>query len=105
MFVRHFHHYGGYGGYGPGFWLLMVGFVLLAVLFVVLIVMTLRASGGHRSATGGGAGAGGVTGAGAVGVTSAGSEAERILAERYARGELDDEEYQRRLRTLREPPG
>jgi putative membrane protein len=27
--------------------------------------------------------------------------AERILAERYARGEIDDDEYRRRLETLR----
>ncbi|MGG2461304.1 SHOCT domain-containing protein [Streptomyces sp. RGM 3693] len=31
--------------------------------------------------------------------------AERILAERYARGEIEDEEYQRRLAVLRSPPG
>ncbi|WP_211266209.1 SHOCT domain-containing protein, partial [Streptomyces catenulae] len=38
--------------------------------------------------------------------------AEQILAERYARGEIDEEEYHRRLTTLRgspsgttEPPG
>ncbi|MCC5475767.1 SHOCT domain-containing protein [Streptomyces sp. NPDC059680] len=30
-----------------------------------------------------------------------GSGAEQILAERYARGEIDDEEYHRRLATLR----
>ncbi|MFI2205564.1 SHOCT domain-containing protein [Streptomyces sp. NPDC020192] len=31
---------------------------------------------------------------------------EQILAERYARGEIDEEEYRRRLATLREsPPG
>ncbi|MEU6091384.1 SHOCT domain-containing protein [Streptomyces sp. NPDC047085] len=29
---------------------------------------------------------------------------EQILAERYARGEIDDEEYHRRLTTLRRPP-
>ena len=28
-------------------------------------------------------------------------DAERILAERYARGEIDDDEYRRRLDTLR----
>ncbi len=40
----------------------------------------------------------------------AGSPAEHILAERYARGEIDEEEYQRRLSVLRggagqPPPG
>ncbi|MFJ8383975.1 SHOCT domain-containing protein [Streptomyces sp. NPDC094438] len=29
--------------------------------------------------------------------------AERLLAERFARGELDDEEYRRQLAVLREP--
>ncbi|MFI0716705.1 SHOCT domain-containing protein [Streptomyces inhibens] len=29
---------------------------------------------------------------------------EQILAERYARGEIDEEEYQRRLATLRGSP-
>jgi putative membrane protein len=29
--------------------------------------------------------------------------AEQILAERYARGEIDDEEYRQRLDTLRRP--
>ncbi|MFI1628217.1 SHOCT domain-containing protein [Streptomyces noursei] len=35
-----------------------------------------------------------------------GRSAEQILAERYARGEIDEGEYQRRLATLRSsPPG
>ncbi|MDH6142252.1 MULTISPECIES: SHOCT domain-containing protein [Kitasatospora] len=98
MFVRHFHHVGGYGGYGPGFWLFVIGFVVLAVLFVVLITTLARGSRVHRSTAAGST-------AGAARAWSTGTaEAERILAERYARGELDDEEYQRRLRTLREPP-
>ncbi|MFG3203823.1 SHOCT domain-containing protein [Streptomyces sp. NPDC048192] len=36
--------------------------------------------------------------------TPPGSGPEQILAERYARGEIDDEEYRRRLATLRESP-
>lgn len=36
--------------------------------------------------------------------TLQGSDPERILAERYARGEIDDEEYHRRLATLRGSP-
>jgi putative membrane protein len=36
--------------------------------------------------------------------TLQGSGPERILAERYARGEIDDEEYHRRLATLRGSP-
>ncbi|MGW2651003.1 SHOCT domain-containing protein [Streptomyces sp. NPDC001393] len=38
--------------------------------------------------------------------TPPGSGPEQILAERYARGEIDEEEYHRRLTTLRgSPPG
>jgi putative membrane protein len=35
--------------------------------------------------------------------TSGQPPAEQILAERYARGEIDDEEYRQRLDTLRRP--
>jgi putative membrane protein len=82
-------------------------------------------SGGDGSPTGGGPGAGGAptgtpTGGPAGGPTGGpggappggpgGSwgppgrtvEAERILGERFARGEIDEEEYQQRLRVLRE---
>lgn len=31
-------------------------------------------------------------------------DAERVLAERFARGEIDDDEYHRRLDTLRSTP-
>ncbi|WUN23714.1 SHOCT domain-containing protein [Streptomyces sp. NBC_00316] len=34
----------------------------------------------------------------------AGSSPEQLLAERFARGEIDEEEYQRRLTTLRASP-
>lgn len=34
------------------------------------------------------------------GSPSSGGDARRLLAERYARGEIDDEEYQRRLEML-----
>ncbi|GAA1985255.1 SHOCT domain-containing protein [Kitasatospora viridis] len=104
MFVRHYHHFGGHVGWGPGFWLFAVGLGLLVVLLVVLIVLALRSRAGHGAhplaAPGGGS-----WGGPAPTARPPGQEAERILAERYARGELDDEEYQRRLRTLREPPG
>ncbi|MFE9423914.1 SHOCT domain-containing protein [Kitasatospora sp. NPDC006697] len=81
-----------------------VGFGLLAVLLVVLIVLVLRAQAARRAEPAAGPPVWGGAGATAVG-RGGSAEAERILAERYAKGELDDEEYQRRLRTLREPPG
>ncbi|WP_330309120.1 MULTISPECIES: SHOCT domain-containing protein [unclassified Streptomyces] len=36
--------------------------------------------------------------------TPAGPSPEQLLAERFARGEIDEEEYQRRLATLRASP-
>ena len=61
------------------FWpmgLMMVGWLVLAVIIVAAVWLTV-ANG--RPATG------------------HGDSARRILAERYARGELDDEKYRRRL--------
>jgi putative membrane protein len=59
------------------FWALLIGAVLL-------LVRSVRRNG--QAAPGGGR-----------------SRAEELLAERYARGEIDDEEYARRLETLRRP--
>lgn len=67
--------------------LMIVGIVLLMVL-----VVRLAAGGTNRPRTGGRNG-GPDTGVGS---------ARRILDERYARGELDTEEYRERLQALRE---
>lgn len=79
-------------GYGSGLGggmifalLMMVGVILLGVVLVRVM------GGGLRS------GDGGTDGPSA---TSPGASARRLLDERYARGELNTEEYQERLRVL-----
>lgn len=66
--------------FGP---LMMIVFVALIVIVVVLLVRWLS---GHRPS----------------GDASSESRALEILKERFARGEIDKEEYEERRRTLRE---
>jgi putative membrane protein len=73
-------HDGAMGGWGP--LMMVVNTMLFVGLVVVAIVIVARLVG--RPA---------VTGPG---------DAETILAQRYARGEIDDEEYRRRLTALRQ---
>lgn len=81
------------GGAGWAGWLAMTGSVLLFWALVAwVLVAVVRRAGGGGAATGGGDAA---SGAGRA-------TAEEILAERYARGELDDEEYRRRREVLRQ---
>jgi putative membrane protein len=63
--------------------LAMVVFGALLISAVVLAVRYLLSSQGSRAAPGAGP-----------------SRAESLLAERFARGEIDDDEYQRKLRLL-----
>ena len=77
------------GGWGWGGWILMT---LVMVLFwaavitaLVLAVRYLTGAGGHRNLG-----------------NSASTRAEDVLAERFARGEIDDDEYRKRLTLLRE---
>lgn len=86
-------HGGGMGSSGMG---LMVLFgVLLVVGVVVLIVVLVRILGGGLRREGSSSG-------GAASSSSADGpvRARQILAERYARGEIDTDEYQTRMRTL-----
>jgi putative membrane protein len=71
------HGMNGWGYLLPG--LLWLGFWLLVVVAVALLVRGTTRSAPDRS----------------------GSAPEQLLAERYARGEIDDEEFRRRLDTLR----
>lgn len=77
----------GHMGWGGGWWMVIWGTLMMAGL-VVLVVWLIRTT---------------VTGDG--GASSRGSEdplssARRILAERYARGELSTDEYRERLDQL-----
>ena len=80
-------------GWGWGGWILMtlvmVAFWGLVITAVVLAIRYLAGGGGHHNRVGGGS-------------APVGSRAEDVLAERYARGEIDDDEYRRRLTLIRE---
>jgi putative membrane protein len=81
--------YGDGWGWGWGGWILMgvvmVVFWAVVITLVVLAVRYLAADRGRPAPP-----------------ASAQSRAEDMLAERFARGEIDDEEYRRRLTLLRE---
>ncbi|WP_347232728.1 SHOCT domain-containing protein [Streptomyces sp. CT34] len=70
----------------------MILFLALVVLVAILVFRALAHLGRH-----GGEHAGWHTGP----QPPVGPTAEQILADRYARGEIEDEEYQRRLALLR----
>lgn len=91
-------HDGGWGwGWGGGGWffmvVVMVLFWALIIVGVVALVRYLTAS--HHGRPGGSPPASG-------GPWGGNRRAEDLLAERFARGEIDEDEYQRRLTVLRE---
>ena len=63
-------------------WLMGIGWILVVTLLVVLVVVLVRHDA-PREGTGR-------------------SSAESLLSERFARGEIDEDEYRRRRRALRE---
>ncbi len=83
------HH--GYGAWGWGSWILtavaLTLFFALVITAIVALVRYLGGTGGHRPAAQG---------------ALPGRRPEDVLAERFARGEIDDEEYRRRITVLRE---
>lgn len=80
------------------FWMTVGNVVFWAVIIVVLVLL-------FRAVTRTGPYVGGHPGWGNPPPPSS-PGAEQILTERYARGEIGEEEYQRRLATLRaSPPG
>lgn len=79
---------GGYGGgWGWGGWIVtavvLVVFFALLITAVVLAVRYLGGGGGHRG-------------------SGQARAVEDVLAERFARGEIDDEEFRKRVTLLRE---
>ncbi|MFI6727395.1 hypothetical protein NRF20_03695 [Streptomyces sp. R-74717] len=85
------------GGWGWGGWLVMavvmVMFWALAIAGIVVLVHYLTSA--HRGHQPGPPPSSGEHGWG-------GRRAEELLAERFARGEIDEDEYKRRLALLRE---
>jgi putative membrane protein len=81
--------YGG-NGWGWGGWMLMaVGMVLFWALVITAVILAIRYLTGSRGADASLRGSGP-------------TRAEDVLAERFARGEIDDDEYRQRLALLRE---
>ncbi len=78
---------------GNGIWggsvLMTVAMMVFGALLITAAVLTVRylvSSPGTRAAIAGGS-----------------SRAERLLAERYSRGEIDNDEYRQKLTLLRQP--
>ncbi|KRV50731.1 hypothetical protein AQ490_15030 [Wenjunlia vitaminophila] len=77
---------------GWGWFAMLISMVVFWALIITVGVLIYRAS--TRSAPSG-------TGPTGWHRTSPPGSPEQVLADRYARGEIDDEEYHRRLNTLR----
>ncbi|MEV1063623.1 SHOCT domain-containing protein [Streptomyces sp. NPDC050263] len=79
-------------GHDPSGWswfVMSLGMIIFWALLIVLGVLLFRSAGS------------GVT----TGPAQRGPAAERLLAERFARGEIDEDEYRRRLTVLRDGGG
>ncbi|MGW4381642.1 SHOCT domain-containing protein [Kitasatospora sp. NPDC004531] len=94
MYWHHGYHHGGWSWVLPG-----ITFMLVVLLVIVVLAALWRASATHR--------AGGWPDGPRWGSPPQGPapEAERVLAERLARGEIDVEEYRHRLAALRGEDG
>jgi len=82
-------------GMGWGYGLMTGSFFLFWGLVIVAVVLLVRHFGRSGQRPGPPPGP----------PSPPGSTAEQLLAERFARGEIDDEEFHRRLTTLREASG
>jgi putative membrane protein len=76
----------GWGGNGWGWGAIMLAVLLLAVIVVVAFAIGYLVRGGSHY----------------KGASSAATGPEDTLAHRFARGEIDEEEYRRRITLLRE---
>jgi putative membrane protein len=98
---------GGYGwgmhdGWGWGGWLMLtIMLVLLVTAIVVTVVLLLRTDPAARHGSGRETGDDGGGGGYLSPTARQQPTARQLLDERYARGELDDEEYVRRRELLR----
>ncbi|RFA12055.1 hypothetical protein B7R21_11245 [Subtercola boreus] len=107
-------HWGPWGGPGPGGafgWLFLLIPMLWIGLFALIFALAARRRRRFWAANGGAPGWGGAGGAGWgghawgpgwAGAAGAGttSDAEKTLAERFARGDIDEVEYRARLEVL-----
>jgi putative membrane protein len=84
-------------GPGPGFWIVPAIFWLLIIGLIITLVATRR----RRWARAGWGGPWGPHGAGPWASAQAAHNAETVLAERFARGDIDEVEYRARLEVLR----
>ncbi|MFJ6618920.1 SHOCT domain-containing protein [Kitasatospora sp. NPDC091335] len=99
------------GGWGMG--LMAFGTLLFLVIVVLLAVALFRyvsrsrqpVPPGGAAPGAGGSGSDGPRGWGQKGQGAPGPAPEQLLAERFARGEIDAEEYRHRLETLRSVSG
>ncbi|SHL45562.1 MULTISPECIES: SHOCT domain-containing protein [Streptomyces] len=97
--------YGHHGGAGWGWLAATVGMVLFWALVITVGILLFRALVRPGPSGGGGPGRRYPGWHHEGPPPGASPTAEQILAERYARGEIEDEEYQRRLAVLRSSPG
>lgn len=80
-------------GWGAGFWFVPVIFWVLLLATIVTLVLVRRRRHGWPPY--------GPPGFGPWGADAAARSAEGVLAERFARGEIDEAEYRARLEVLR----
>lgn len=88
-------------GHGPGGWfiaLMVVGTAAFLILLLLGVFLLARRTGEGGAPSGG-------TERRWAGRADSPRRAEEILAERYAHGDIDDEEYRRRSETLRSLDG
>ncbi|MGV9356747.1 SHOCT domain-containing protein [Streptomyces misionensis] len=86
-----------YGGWGWGGWFFMTVFMVLfwALVIAAIVALARYFSGAHHDRRSGWSAS--------TGEPAWGSRrAEDLLAERFARGEIEEDEYKRRLALLRE---
>ncbi|MER7848727.1 hypothetical protein ABTZ03_32860 [Kitasatospora sp. NPDC096077] len=108
--MRYWHGHGYGPGHGPGGWGLAVMAIVSLLVVVVLVLLAIalfRYISRSRRPIPHTPGAAGVAGAGLGGTHGwgHGPTPEQVLADRFARGEIDAAEYRHRLETLRSPGG